>query len=304
MKRITRLILIAIAATLTVISLLSKPAISKSACTQGCPSSKLNPDLVHGMRIVGDNSVYITHKPFLNTPSEAHNFQAIYEVDLVGLTNNDSANPQEIYLSDQSQNSLNEYTLMPTQAFTKTELLNGSIKSFKGQIYRGDIEECLRKKSRGTKLCPIALIPGNPEVEVKIKKQVFVCDFADSNCLTKNAMRSALALPIANLEYLLFGNDSEQYLAHRITGAPDGDFDQILRVAQTIELNPEQVTKLNQNNYLKLVATDNLSNTRKNAIRSGSMREASFLIDNQGEPVNLTVDKDAEYYFETDPNIF
>jgi hypothetical protein len=296
MKRITRLILMAIAATLTVVSLLSKPAISNSACTQGCPSSKLNPDLVHGMRIVGDNSVYITHKPFLNTPSEAHNFQAIYEVDLLGLTDNNSINPQEIYLSDQSQNSLNEYTLMPTQAFTKAELLNGSIKSFKGQIYRGDIEECLRKKSRGTKLCPIALIPGNPEVEVKIKKQVFVCDFADSNCLTKNA--------IANLEYILFGDDSEQYLAHRITGAPDGDFDQILRVDQTIQLNPEQVTKLNQNNYLKLVATDNLSNIRKNAIRARSMRQASFLIDNQGEPVNLTVDKDAEYYFETDPNIF
>lgn len=296
MSRITKFILIAIAATLTVISLLSKPAISNSACTQGCPSSELNPDLVHSMRIVGDNSVYITHKPFLNTPSEAHNFQAIYEVDLAGLTNENSANPQEAYLSDQSQNSLNEYTIMPTQAFTKAELLDGSIKSFKGQIYRGDIEECLRKKSRGTKMCPIALIPGNPEVEIKIKKKVFVCDFADSNCIPQNA--------ISKLEYVLFGDASEQYIAHRISGAPDGDFDQILRVDQTIQLTPEQLTKLNQNNYLKLVTTDNRSNTRKDALRSRSMMEGSFLIDDQGEPVKVAVNKDAEYYFEIDPNIF
>jgi hypothetical protein len=294
MKKITKTILTAIAVTLTVVVLLSKPAISNSPCPQECPTSKLNPDLVHGMRIVGDNSVYITHKPFLNTPSEAHNFQAIYQVDLVNLTSNNVPNPQEFYLKQQSKNSLNEYTLMPTQAFTKAELLNGSLKSFKGQIYRGDIEECLRKESRGTQMCPIALIPSNPEVEVKIKKPIFVCDFADSQCISKNK--------IAKLEYILFGDTSEQYLAHRITGAPDGDFDQILRLGRTIKLNPEQITKLSQNNYLKLIATDNLTNTRKNALRSTN--QVSFLIDERGEPIKLAVDKDTEYYFEIDPNIF
>ncbi len=165
--------------------------------------------------------------------------------------------PREIYLSDHQKNTLKEYTLMPTEGFTKTKLLNGSLKSFKGQIYRGDIEECLRKNSRGTKFCPIPLISNNPEVEVKIEQAIFVCDFADPNCMPK--------VPPTKAEYILFGDESEQYIAHRITGAPDGDFDQILRLDRSIKLDPEQLAELEQNNYLKLVAKDK-SNTRENAV--------------------------------------
>jgi hypothetical protein len=290
MRKAIKLILIAGLTIVAIVGLLSKPVISQP-CQQECPSSQINPDLVHGMRVFGDKQIYITHKPFLNTPSKAHNFQAIYQVDLIGL--NDQ-NPQAIYLSDRQKDTLKEYTLMPTEGFTKTKLLNGSIKSFKGQIYRGDIEECLRKNSRGTKFCPLPLISNNPEVEVKIERAIFVCDFASPDCIPK--------VPLSKAEYILFGDDSEQYVAHRITGAPDGDFDRILRVDPPIELTQEQLAKLEQNNYLQLIATKDGSNTRETALKSRS--PVAFLIDDQGKPVNLEMNKETEYYLEIDPNIF
>ena len=150
----------------------------------------------------------------------------------------------------------------------------------------------MRKNSRGTKFCPIPLISNNPEVEVKIEQAIFVCDFADPNCMPK--------VPLSKAEYIIFGNDSEQYIAHRITGAPDGDFDQILRLDRPIKLDPEQLAELEQNNYLKLLAKDK-SNTKNAAkLRSPTL----FLINGQGKPVNLEMSKQTEYYLETDPNIF
>jgi hypothetical protein len=41
-----------------VVSLFARP-VSSHPCTAGCPSSELNPDLVHGMRMVGDNKIYM-----------------------------------------------------------------------------------------------------------------------------------------------------------------------------------------------------------------------------------------------------
>jgi hypothetical protein len=107
---------------------------------------------------------------------------------------------------------------------------------------------------------------------------------------------------LSRAEYILFGDDSEQYIAHRITGAPDGDFDQILRVDPPIELTQEQLAELEQNNYLKLIATKDGSNTRENALKSRS--PIAFLINGQGKPVNLEMNKQTEYYLETDPNLF
>jgi hypothetical protein len=281
-----------------VVSWFSQP-VSSHPCTAGCPSSDFNPDLVHGMRMVGDNKIYISHKPFLNTPSEAHNFQAIFEVSLANSTGEDL---QKIYLDDQKNHSMNEYSIMPIQAFTKAELLNGSLKSFKGQLYRGDIEECLRKTSRGTNTCPISLIPGNPEVTIAIQKPIYICEFDDSRCMPSN--------PISNLEYILFGDTSEQYITHRITGASDGDFDQILRLDKSLALTTEQASELAQNNYINLVSAEERKNLRNEAIgqtpedKNSSTIEALFQVEGAGEPVKLEFSKDSEYFMETDPNIF
>jgi hypothetical protein len=299
MKVIIKNILLAALALLAVvsISLFSQP-VSSHPCTAGCPSSDLAPDMVHGMRIMGDNKVYLSHKPFLNTPSEAHNFQAIFEVS---FTNSNGENLEKIYLDDQKNRSMNEYSLMPTQAFSKAKLLDGSIKSFTGQLYRGDIEECLRKNSRGTKTCPISLISGNPEIKVSIKKAIYICDFADTGCMPST--------PISNLEYILFGDASEQYIAHRITGASDGDFDQILRLEKSLSLTDEQASELAQKNYLKIVSAQERKNLRNEAIgqktedKNTSAIEAFFQVNGEGTPVKLEFSKDSEYFMETDPNI-
>jgi hypothetical protein len=59
---------------------------------------------------------------------------------------------------------------------------------------------------------------------------------------------------------------------------------------------------LEQNNYLQLIATKDGSNTRETALKSRS--PVAFLIDDQGKPVNLEMNKETEYYLEIDPNIF
>jgi hypothetical protein len=296
MKQLLKNLLLAGLTVLVIasISLLSKPA-SSHPCKIECPTSSLNPDLVHGMRIVGDNKVYISHKPFLNTPSEAHNFQGIFEVTLTGLGDRDA---MQVYLNAQKNDAIDEYTIMPTEAFTKSDLLSGKIKAFKGQIYRGDIEECLRKVSRGTETCPVALMEDNPEVTIAIAKSIFICDFADSSCMPST--------PDKQLEYILFGDDSEQYIAHRITGASDGDFDQILRLKNPIQLSPALANELAQKNYLQLIVANEISNKRENAIANSAdnKRMFSFIIKDSQTPIELEIGTDSEYFIETDPNIF
>jgi hypothetical protein len=228
------------------------------------------------MRVVGDNKVYISHKPFLNTPSQAHNFQGIFEVTFTELNGRDVT---QTYLDAQKTDSTNEYTIMPTEAFTKSDLLSGKIKAFKGQIYRGDIEECLRKVSRRTKTCPVALMEDNPEVTIAIAKSIFICDFATSNCIPSD--------PNKQLEYVLFGDDSEQYIAHRIAGASDGDFDQILQLKRPLQLSAEIANELAQKNYLNLIAANQISNKRENALKISADKDEkfSFLIEGLETPV-------------------
>jgi hypothetical protein len=268
---------------------------SNKACASGCPTSTLNEDLSHGMRIFGSKKIYLSHKSFLNTPSEAHNFQGIFEISL----SSDTLNPEQVYLKDQNTSAMNEYTLMPTQGFTKSDLLQGKVKSFTGQLYRGDIEECLRKVTRGASTCPISLLPGNLSVTVTIKKAVFICDYANTACKPKQ--------PSSKLEYILFGDTTEQYVAHRITGAKDGDFDQIMKVSTPLKLTSGQSQTLLQKNYLMLTASK-LANLRSNAIRPKqavkSQSGAEFLINGIGKSVTLKIAQGDEYFMETDPNIF
>jgi hypothetical protein len=61
----------------------------------------------HGMRVVGDQSIYVSHMRLFNVP--CHKFQAIFEVSFSGANN-----PQKIYLDEQAKDpKKNEFTIEP-----------------------------------------------------------------------------------------------------------------------------------------------------------------------------------------------
>jgi len=166
---------------------------------------------IHGMRIIGEKTVYLSHMPLFG--HSCHQYQVLLEATFKG-----DGNPQEKYLQDQAQNpTQNEYTLEPTEGFWLPGLESGKIKSFKANIHRGQYERNSTPQ----------LLASNVTVEVKR-----VLHFRELN---PNVNASQLT------EYLLFGNSSEQYLAHLITAPPD--FDQVLAVKNPLTLTGVQMTK-------------------------------------------------------------
>lgn len=166
---------------------------------------------IHGMRIVGENSVYLSHMPLLT--GSCHNYQALLEVTFEGADN-----PQAKYLMAQKQDpNQNEFTFEPTDTFTMPEIESGKVQSFKGNIHRGQYE-------RNSTPQLIAR-----DVKVNVKRIV-------------HFRRLSRSSPIPKLtEYLLFGTNSEQYLAHLITAPPD--YDQILAVKTKLPLTDAQLQK-------------------------------------------------------------
>lgn len=175
------------------------------------PASTQTPQCIHGMRIVGDKSIYLSHMPLFG--HSCHKYQVLLEATFKG-----DRNPQKKYLQDQAKNpTQNEYTLEPIEKFWLPGLASGKIKSFRANIHRGQYERNSTPQ----------LLAHNVTVEVKR-----VLHFRELN---PNVNTSRLS------EYLLFGNRSEQYLAHLITAPPD--FDQILAVKGPLTLTGAQLGK-------------------------------------------------------------
>ena len=63
------------------------------------PSYTQNLQCIHGMRIVGEKSIYLSHMPLFN--SQCHSYQAILEVVFKG-----DGNPQEKYLLAQAKSPI------------------------------------------------------------------------------------------------------------------------------------------------------------------------------------------------------
>lgn len=174
-------------------------------------SAQTSPCMTHGMRIVGENAVYLSHMPLFN--GSCHNYQALLEVTFEG-----AGDPQAKYLIEQKKDpNQNEFTFEPTQEFSMPDLESGKIQSFKGNIHRGQYERNATRQ----------LIASN--VNAKVKRVVYF------RRLSPNSQVPKLT------EYLLFGNSKEQYLAHLITAPPD--FDQILVVKTKLPLSDAQLQK-------------------------------------------------------------
>ena len=149
---------------------------------------------VHGMVLVGQQVLYLSHLPMFMRP---HNFQVVLEVSL----DEDST----ARLADsRTEGAGGIYTFKPEE-FHITELLpSGSAPpartEFTGELVRGHFEKGGEAIATAT-------------VTVRDIAYFRELDFADR---------------ATELVYILFGKGSELFLAHMITAAPD--FDQLLSV--------------------------------------------------------------------------
>lgn len=155
----------------------------------------------HGMLIVGDGPVYLSHLPMFHKP---HDYQVLIEVELVKTGIDATA----LYVQDRKTTGEKIYTAVP-ETFSLPDLFTPADspvrQSFKATLVRGHFE-------RG----------GSPileDVTVKVKKVVFAKKFE----------KNPDALP--ELRYFLFGNENELFAAHIVNKKPD--FDHVLSVRVT-----------------------------------------------------------------------
>ena len=157
---------------------------------------------VHGMLVVGEQTVYLSHLPMFGHPH--HDVQAILEAHFTGPDD-----PQAAYAEDRRTSGERVYTLKPElfflQLLVTPEPGQECLCEFTGDVYRGHFER------GGT--------PMLGDVTVTIDHIVHFRQF------------DAEADKPVILHYLLFGAGREHFLAHLITRPPD--FDQVLSVRIT-----------------------------------------------------------------------
>ena len=176
------------------------------------PAQASDPPCIHGMRIVGEKSIYLSHMGLFN--DSCHDYQGVFEVSFEG-----PSNPQQIYLDAQKKDiNQNEFTIKPTQKFVLPEFVEGKLTFFKANIYSGQYERLTTK--------PKLLAS---DVTVKLKQVKYFHQFKTG------AKKPAMS------EYLLFGSGTEQLAAHLITAPPD--FDQIVALKTPLALTDAELAK-------------------------------------------------------------
>ncbi|MER6408063.1 hypothetical protein ABT269_32160 [Streptomyces viridosporus] len=154
----------------------------------------LEPKATHGMVVVGEETVYLSHMPMFMAP---HAFQYLLEVTLQSA----AGDARQLYVDDRRTTGTAVYTLAP-EPFRISDLIapegqRPKLTSFTGTLFRGHFE-------RGG-------------VEILDQVTVAVQDIVHFHPFHHHASRPAA------LNYLAFGKGKELFLAHRITKAPDFD---------------------------------------------------------------------------------
>jgi hypothetical protein len=149
----------------------------------------------HGMLLFGKEKVYISHLPMFHPP---HNYQIILEIEL-------SAADKSKYIKDQETHSKTPYYTLVPEEFVLADMIENP-KPFKADIFRDHFERT------GTRIIQ--------NITVSIKQVIYKKRFDDAPPSLKTS------------NYLLFGNDKEQYAAHFINKRPD--FDDIRLIKATL----------------------------------------------------------------------
>lgn len=188
----------------------------------GPPSS--DPPGSHGMLVVGSDVVYLSHLPIFHVP---HDYQLIFEAaldaDVLAGYRRDSATHVDTY-----------YTLVPTGRWVLPDTIVAGA-SFRADLYRGHFER------GGT--------PIRQGVKVTVRNIVHFRRF-DAGRKPDPA------------QWIAFGRGREQFLAHRIEGAPD--MDQVVQLASPPAEG--QAVRLPQSGELK----------PGDAVASGSVRRVIY----------------------------
>ena len=226
---------------------------------------------IHGMMIVGEETVYLSHLPMFGHPH--HDIQAVLEATLTS----ERGDPQTVYVNDRKRTGTKIYTLRP-EPFILSEFLSGfdaigteepspPLRSFRGGIVRGHFE-------RG----------GQPIVEdvvVEVTKVVHARQF------------DPRSQGLAQLEYLLFGKGHELFLAHLITRPPD--FDQIL----SVRVMGQEFTDEELRHGVPVVLPGR-ANSVSERIREGEQTVAEARLAGEDGPraVEIQLQTGTEFYFE------
>ncbi|WP_299765021.1 hypothetical protein [uncultured Dokdonia sp.] len=150
----------------------------------------------HGMLLFGSEDIYASHLPMFYSP---HDYQVLLE-----LTFSNEDKQKYIEHKKQHPNSPT-YTIAP-ERFVLPDMINNP-RPFKITVYQGHFE-------RGG----ITILK---DISVSIKHVVYFKKFNPKDAKIKTA------------DYILFGNNKEQFLVHQISNKPD--FEQIIEVKTSLQ---------------------------------------------------------------------
>jgi hypothetical protein len=227
------------------------------------PGEATDPPAAHGMAVIGEQAVYLSHLPMFMSP---HDYQVILEVEFEGN------NSQAAYLTDREKNPQQRlYTLNPVPfvlpALFPVGESSPEAASFRGDLHRGHFERI----DTG----PVQMASN---VTVRVKK------------VTHHHRFESNASELGELRYLLFGKGSEVFFAHRITAPPD--FDQLLSVGIDVQFGDEDLSKGIE------VAFEGRANTVATRIKPGVDTELPAIAEIDGRFQPIKVRPKVEYYFE------
>jgi hypothetical protein len=165
------------------------------------PGTDRVPAGFHEFEMFGDTSVYLSHYPMFGS---IHAYQVLLEVRLSGTEND----PRQLYLAHKKQNPSARYSVSPETPGGENDYWVLPEMMKKGKTFRANIHW---EKTAGHPL----YVARNVTVEIVriIHFRLFQPDDKKRDVLS----------------YLLFGNESEAFLAHDIGSYPD--FDQVLAVS-------------------------------------------------------------------------
>lgn len=156
---------------------------------------------VHGMLLFGETELYLSHLPLYRAP---HDWQMILAGRLVP-DDRSGRDPHDLFLKDLQDSNQSLYTVEP-ERFPHGALAAaaaGTPVRFRATVYRGHFER------GGTPILRDVVV----EVTRVIERRRVVAGEADA----------------AEGRFLLFGDNTFGFLAHRVAGAPD--FDQVMMVS-------------------------------------------------------------------------
>ena len=216
----------------------------------------------HNMLVVGEKGVFLSHLPMFMAP---HNLQFLLDVAFTNQGN-------DLYFKDrQNHPDTKIYTLEPEVLQLKHLLAPDADKaaqrSFKGTVFRGHLER------GGTR------IEGLTDIQINIKKIIYSQQFGPG--LEKSD----------HLEYILFGNGPELFLAHVIAAPPD--FDQILSVKID---NPPTPDEMAAGVRVQILGRRNSASQR---IKAGESITAQGHATGAHQFLDLHIQAGVEFYLET-----